>query len=79
MSYNQAVAFIGFMVGRLGGGYHPDNSLSEYVMLNSDEPSFTDAEIKRLQPLHDQACDILGEDIYTIGLEMTDLCCRHLI
>jgi len=72
MSKKQAVAFLGYMIGRLGGGYHPDNQLSEYVDRRGMS-SFTAAELSRLQPVHDQMMGLLGDDVYTICLDISGL------
>ena len=69
MNRQEAAAFLGFMVGRIGGGYHPDNSLDEYIDRNH-KPCFTPQEIAQLQPLHDEMMDVLGNDSYSLGLEL---------
>ena len=57
------------MIAKLGPGYHPDETLDQYINGKTREPSFTAAEIAHYQPLHDEACKVLGEEVYTIALE----------
>lgn len=71
MNKTQALLFLGYMIGRLGGGYHPDNSLSEYVD-RSDKSTFTADEIARLQPMHDEMNSILGEKVYEYAMTLTN-------
>ena len=72
MSRDEAIALVGWMVGRIGGGYHPDNKLSEYFD-GAGLRSFQDEQLIHLQPLHDQMMAELGDEVYTIGLKCLSL------
>lgn len=71
MTRKQALAFLGFMIGELGVGYHPDTPLSEYE--TSDESKFfNEAQIAKLQPIHNEMMSIIGKDAYDVGLYLAD-------
>ena len=74
MTRDEAIAFVGLMVGRIGGGYHPDNKLHSYMYTSNvglELHTFSNAELTRLQPLHDQMTAILGEEVYEMCLKVT--------
>ena len=66
MTREEALSFLNEMFNRLGFGYHPDSPLSEYVNPN-DTPTFSKAELKKLQPKHDAMMEVLGEEVYELG------------
>jgi hypothetical protein len=68
MNKQEAAAFLGFMVGRVGGGYHPDNPVNDYVSMKTGKKVFTPAEIAMYQDLHNEMCMALGNDVYKLGL-----------
>ncbi len=52
--------------------FHPDDSFSEYVNYETQEPSFTKEEVMVYDRLMDEAfavCEKAGADIYGIGLQ----------
>ena len=72
MDKKTAAAFIGYMVGRVGGGYHPDNKVEDYIHGQTGKQLFTAEEVATLQPLHDDMCLALGNESYVLGLELFD-------
>ena len=67
MNRQEAIDFIkNTIVAKLGGGYHPDNQLSEYIHVQTGQPTFTAEELAVLQPQHDEALTELGEYIWII-------------
>ena len=72
MNRDEAIALIGWMVGRIGGGYHPDTKLSEYFD-SKGLRTFEEEQLIHLQPLHDQAMELLKDEVYTVGLKCLSL------
>ena len=68
MSRAEAVAFLAGMIHRLKGGYHPDTAICDYVRVADGVPTFSRVEAEVLQAKHDQMMEVLGEEVYTIGL-----------
>ena len=58
-----------YMINRVGGGYHCDNLIGDYVN-EYDKQYFSADEIADLQPKHDQMMHVLGEAACTIGLRV---------
>ena len=54
----------------LGGGFHPDTPIADYVNTGTGEQTYTDAEISRLQPLIDGCFDIMGDEVYDYSWEL---------
>ena len=75
MSREQAVLMLGYFIGRLGLGYHPDTLMTEYINLNTNQPSFQSVEAAELQMKHNQMLSVLGNDVYDIALEL----CQSLV
>ncbi len=62
------------VISYLGWGFHPDNSMTDYVHRDTGEPSYTPAEAERLDALMDEAfgfCQQHGIDIYELSLEIS--------
>ena len=72
MTRDEAIALVGWMVGRIGQGYHPDNRLAEYVD-DRGVRLFEDKQLIHLQPLHDQMMELLDDEVYSIGLKCFSL------
>ncbi len=54
-----------------GINFHPDNDFDEYVEYGTGgKRVFTSAEAKRLDKMMDDAFEIAGNGIYTIGLTL---------
>lgn len=74
MNREEATNFIKTVIlPKLGGGYHPDTFLSDYINIETKQPTFTEEEVEQLRPLHNEACDILGDEVYTIALNELEL------
>jgi hypothetical protein len=72
MSRDEAMAVLGFFIGRIGGGYHTDNQLKDYINGATRLPTFSKDELDRYQPLHDEMFKVLGNDSYVMGLTIFD-------
>lgn len=66
----QAIEDVKFLFNKVGGGFHPDNKISEYVRMNNNnnEPAFNQEECTKYQKMLDEAWEVLGEEIYNISL-----------
>lgn len=54
-----------------GVNFHPDNDFDEYVELGTGgRRVFTNVEAKRLDRMMNDAFEIAGEGVYTIGLTL---------
>ena len=62
-------AFVKEMIGLVGMGFHPDTSVDKYVEMASGRPSFTKAEVKRLEALESKAYALGGFDQYEIAMQ----------
>lgn len=64
MTKTQAILFLGFMLGRVGSGYHPDTPISDYT------GGFSQDEVDSLQIKHDLMLETLGHDkVCALALE----------
>jgi len=57
----------------LGWGFHPDTPMTDYVRMDTGEPSYTKEEAERLDFLMDEAfdfCEVHGIDIYELSMEI---------
>lgn len=70
--YDRIMCFLAYMVGRVGGGYHPDTKISEYVNVDGC-PVFTPEECIRLQSLQDRAHEFFDNLIYSHSVQMFTL------
>lgn len=70
MSREQALAFLGFFAGKVGAGYHPDNSLDEYSTDWNGFPLFSQAELDVYAPIHEQMIAVLGDEAYAYCLTL---------
>ena len=69
-SHSDLVKFIEFCINILGGGFHPDTPFDDYVNLETNEPTFSQAEVVALDVLMEQAFEKYGDKIYDISLKM---------
>lgn len=69
MTSTEAEQFIRELIERLGAGFHPDNSLSEYINRGTGELSFSEAERIQLEPKYQAALKAL-KDPYEVGLRI---------
>jgi hypothetical protein len=72
MTRQEAINLIMKMCLVIGGGFHPDHSLGDYVDCKGNI-LFTDEEVDKYDPLLDQAHEILGDDVYLVGMAFYDL------
>lgn len=56
-------------IRKLGSRYHPDNPMEEYINYNG-QPMFTPQEAEQLNILHSQVFQVLGNEIYLLGLQL---------
>jgi len=70
MSREEATQFLAFIIGRIGGGFHPDNKMSDYVNSKTGDNSFNEDEIKRYGTMLAQAWGKFGDDIYGVSMEI---------
>lgn len=74
MTKHEAIEFLrGRIIPILGEGYHPDSYLQDYINPKDGSSTFTEAELAELQPLHDQAMQALGDDVWGVALELIGL------
>lgn len=62
------------VINYLGWGFHPDNSMADYVYRDTSEPSYTIEEAERLDSLMDEAfdfCERHSIDIYELSMEIS--------
>lgn len=57
----EAKQVIDYLMSVLGGGFHPDTPIADYINLLTNEQTFTAAEISRLQPLLDQCFGVMSD------------------
>jgi hypothetical protein len=62
-------AFVKEMIGLVGMGFHPDTSVDQYVEMASGKPSFTKAEVRRLEGLESKAYALGDFDQYEIAMQ----------
>ena len=67
MSREKAILTLGFFIGVIGGGYHPDTPMSEYVC--GGKESFTKEQAAVYQEMHDEMFSVLGDETYSLALE----------
>jgi hypothetical protein len=63
MNEEQAKAFITFMIGRVGGGFHPDNLIGDYIDRDNNA-CFSEEEVSKYQLMLDEVFKVLGDGIY---------------
>ena len=66
----EAKQVISYLMSVLGGGFHPDTPIADYVNIHTDKQTFTEAEISLLQPLLDQCFGVMGDDVYNYAMEV---------
>ena len=59
--------------------FHPDDDFNDYVNTKTKEPSFTKAEAEELNKRMKEAFDVLGDDIYEVGIERLEKHYPHLV
>lgn len=69
-SVQDAKQVVSYLFEILGGGFHPDTPISDYINTGTILPTFTEPEISRLQPLLEQCFDVMGESIYDYSWEL---------
>lgn len=67
MNRVEAVQLLSFFQDELGLGYHCDTPISDYVNADNGEPIFSEEEVERLQPLHDDMMRTLGNEAYDLA------------
>ena len=67
MTRNKAILTLGFFIGVIGGGYHPDTPMTDYVC--GDKPSFSPEQAAVYQEMHDSMFLVLGDEAYSLALE----------
>ncbi len=70
MSKDEMIAEYARFIKEFGKGFHPDEDAQNYVNINTDEPTFTPAEAHDCNVSIDILHSVLGEEIYTIGLQV---------
>lgn len=66
-------------IREIGLGYHPDSDAADYVRLghhaefsgyvSTGEPLFDAETAERLDALHDQAFELIGDEVYEMGVD----------
>lgn len=72
MTRQEAINLIMKLSLIIGGGFHPDHSLGDYVD-GGGEALFEDEIVSKYDPLLDKAHRVLGDDVYLIGMAFMDL------
>lgn len=60
--------FFRYLVQDLKLNFHPDTTFEDYIEFDTGEPSFSEAEAKRLNAMMDQCFETIGEKVYEVGL-----------
>lgn len=64
MTREQALSELRELMVTIGGGYHPDTPMSDYVNTQSGLPSFTGTLLSELAVRHNNIWIALGDSIY---------------
>ena len=56
-------------ITRLGGGFHPDNTAHDYIVLATGEPTFTPSEAQALDLALDEVFHLI-EDPYAVTTDL---------
>jgi hypothetical protein len=69
VAYDQesACGFIKWCVARIGLAYHPDTHFRDYLD-HHQQALFLPEEVAVLEALASAAFDVLGDEVYTLGL-----------
>lgn len=67
MTRDKAILTLGFFIGVIGGGYHPDTPMSDYVC--NGKESFSTEQAAVYQEMHDAMFAVLGDETYSLALE----------
>lgn len=70
MTRNEAEGVIKKFVHILGHGFHPQSFLRDYSNVDHT-PCFHEDEVDDLQKELDDACEVLGEDVYWLSYRFT--------
>lgn len=70
MTTQTARQFLAHCIDLLGSGFHPDTPFTDYVGLYHGQRVFSDEAAANLQTRLDAAFEVLGEDVYEVGLEL---------
>ena len=65
------------VIGYLGWAFHPDDPITDYILRDTGEPSYTIEEAKKLDDLMDEAfdfCEKTGIEIYELSMDI----CKEL-
>lgn len=63
-----AKEYIETCVLEIGGGFHPDDSMTEMVNISTDKPIFKKCDALVIDRNIDACFKLLGEKVYTVGL-----------
>lgn len=70
MTKAQAIAVLKEIITKIGGGYHCDTQIHEYINVDTGLSPFGRLEVAIMQRRHDEAMKVLGSDAYDIALKL---------